>query len=548
LLLFGVVLLLAFSPTAVQATEPSIEIFLQPTTFGVEDLAQLTVRINEPPSDLGQPRLEELENLEIVQGPSTGSEFSFINGVATRAQTFTYIVRALAPGSASIGSVVVTAGTLEFRADPVVVEVVEGSVLPPRGRVRRSPFITDPFSDFRPRRAPPPVEVVLRHALSAREVAVGEPVVATVYLDSTTSSLYDFSLRTAPSYPGFWAQRLDNPEQAVPELVEVDGTVFNRYRVLRTVLVPLKAGRLEIPPVEAAIGVRSRGFFDSGQLIERSTAVRFVEVSERPPAPPGFAGAVGDLRYTARVEPDAIEFGSSTVLTVRLEGMGNLPLVEAPALFPGCDDCDTYPPEESSEITIDDAGIRGSRSWQVTVVPRSWGDISLGAVDLAVFDPASGRYRTQTIGPLPLKVSAPTPTPTPVITPIPSDEPERVEDGLEVARDTSGLSLGLLIGGTLLTGLLIGGLLTWFVTRRSKIGVPPRRRDQTPADRARVLQLTLERWWLGVRTSERGAALEGEMQELRRDLEAVRFAPGRADHTDTVVDLESRLRGLMRRA
>jgi hypothetical protein len=37
------------------------------------------------------------------------------------------------------------------------------------------------------------------------------------------------------------------------------------------------------------------------------------------------------------------------------------------------------------------------------------------------------------------------------------------------------------------------------------------------------------------------------MQELRRNLEAVRFAPGRADHTETVVELESRLRRLMRR-
>jgi hypothetical protein len=38
------------------------------------------------------------------------------------------------------------------------------------------------------------------------------------------------------------------------------------------------------------------------------------------------------------------------------------------------------------------------------------------------------------------------------------------------------------------------------------------------------------------------------MQLVRRDLEGVRFAPSRADHTETVVDLEERLRELMRRA
>jgi hypothetical protein len=52
---------------------------------------------------------------------------------------------------------------------------------------------------------------------------------------------------------------------------------------------------------------------------------------------------------------------------------------------------------------------------------------------------------------------------------------------------------------------------------------------------------------LDVRSTARGAELEDEMSELRRDLEAVRFAPGRADHSDTVVDLEGRLKRLIRR-
>lgn len=38
------------------------------------------------------------------------------------------------------------------------------------------------------------------------------------------------------------------------------------------------------------------------------------------------------------------------------------------------------------------------------------------------------------------------------------------------------------------------------------------------------------------------------MRGLRRDLEAVRFAPGRADHSETVAELEERLRSLMRLA
>ena len=535
----------AFQATA---AEPGLEVHLQPRRFGVEDMTQLTVRITEPPSELQAPRLGELDNLEVIAGPSTGSEFSFVNGVASRSQTFTFVLRALEPGPASVGPVTARVGEVELRSNSISADVVEGSIAGSSRRGRRSPFSSDPFAEMIPRRAPPRIEVVLRHDLSSRRVVVGQPLVATVYLDSTVSSLYDFDWRTAPSYPGFWAQRLDNPEQVMPETVEIDGTRFYRYRVLRSVLVPLKAGELEIPAVEAAIGVRSYGFFDSGQLIERSTPARSVAVAARPPSPPGFSGAVGDLRYSVTIEPAEIEYGQSAVMTMKLEGRGNLPLVEAPTEWPSSADCDIYPPEESSRVTVDGSGIHGSRTWQVTVVPQGSGTIELETVDLAVFDPVSARFTTQTVGPLTLKVGAPPPTPTPVVTPTPVD---RESAGRDEPREGSAGPVPppwVWILGALVLGLTAGAGAMWALNRKARTALPPRRADQSPADRARELQLALERWWLDARTASKGEALEEQMQALRRDLEAVRFAPGRADHSHTIEDLEARLRDLMRRA
>lgn len=547
-LLVGVLSLLVFWPAMAAAAEPSLEVLLQPQRFGVEDVVQLTVRVNDPPSNLAAPKLGSLENLEVAGGPSSGSEFSFVNGVASRSQTFTYVLRAKQPGPASVGPITVSVGEKVLRSEPVIAEVVAGSIVPQQRRGRRSPF-GDPFAEAFPRRAPPRAEVELRHALSVDRVVVGQPLVATVYLDSTTGSLFDFNLRTAPSYPGFWAQRLDAVEQEAPEVVEVDGKAFYRYTVMRSVLVPLKGGRVEIPAVDATIGVRAGGFFDSGQLLERSSPVRVVEVSDRPPAPPGFTGAVGDLRYSASLDPSEIEFGASSVLTVTLKGSGNLPLAKAPQAMPDCEGCDSYPPEETSDVKVDAGGIHGARTWQVTVVPQQWGELELKAVDLAVYDPAAGRYVSQTIGPLALNVLPPPPTPTPIVTPIPEAEGDDVDVVGSVASSDRGPGSWTWLGGALVLGLLLGAGGTWFaLRRRSRVAVPPRRAGQSPADRARVLQLTLERWWLDARSTRRGEVLEDEMSELRRDLEAVRFAPGRADHSDTVVDLEARLKRLMRRA
>jgi hypothetical protein len=542
-----VVLGVLLAAVTVGAAEPSIEVRLTPR-FGVEDRANLEVRIVEPPTGVSQPELGELTNLQVVGGPSRGTEFSFINGVATSAVTFSYLVRAKEAGPASVGPVTVAAGKVVLRAEAVTAEVVPGSVVPPsRGR-RTSPFFADPFEDLIPRRRSPPTTVVLRHLLASRHIVVGEPVMATLVLD-TNGRIDDFNWITAPSYPGWWAQRVEPPEQITPEVVEVEGTRYNRFVIARHALIPLKAGVLTVPQVKARLGVGSRSLIDPGDVMDRTTDEIEVQVDERPPPPTGYTGAVGQLRYTARLEPTEVEFGGSAVLAIELEGSGNLPLVEAPSVWPECDGCEVYPPEEGSRVAVDERGIQGSRSWNATVVPRRWGELVFEPVEVAVFDPRTHSYRPYRLGPLALRVLPPPPTPTP------ATQPEAVPPEVTPVVPAVGRTLGddgppewLWILGALIAGVTVGGIVVWLFVRRRTSLIPPRRPGQTPAERARELQVALERWWLDARARRLKPGVEEEMQRLRRDLEAVRFAPGRADHSETIIELEDRLHQLLRRA
>jgi hypothetical protein len=532
------------------AAEPRLEVRLDPRVFGIEDAARLEVRILEPKGtpvvDLG-----ELDNLEVVSGPSTSSEFSWVNGAATRAVSYNYVLQGVEVGAASVGPVRVKIGDTELRTEVVSAEVVPGSVAQKRPARRRSVFSLDPFEDILGRRQPArSARVGLRQQVSARQAALGQPVVATIVLDTTAGGVDGFEWVTAPSYPGWWAQRVEPPERIEGEVVEVDGVRYNRFTVARHVLVPLKAGRLVLPAVEARIGYRTSSVFAPQQVVERGTQEIVIEVSPRPQAPEGFSGAVGDLRYTAKIEPATIDFGESAVLAIELRGNGNLPLVEAPALWPSCSGCESYPPEEDSAVIVDDSGIHGTRTWRTTVVPREWGEVELEQVTLVVYDPLVGRYRQQTVGPFQLAVNPPPPTPAPS----PAEEPASksgtgVHEGSPPSpSDEDAPPPWAWILGALLLGLLAGGVVPMVVARRRKTALPLRRAGETPAERARELQVALERWWLDARTRSKGKKLEEEMQQVRRELEEVRFAPSRADHTETVVDLEERLRGLMRRA
>ncbi len=548
----GVVLVAVAAAAAVSASaaEPSLEVQLDPRVFGIEDAARLEVRILEPKGtpvvDLG-----ELDNLEVVSGPSTRTEFSWVNGVATRALSFTYVLQGVEVGAASVGPVSVEIGDTELLAEAVSAEIVPGSVVRQRPGRRRSAFPTDPFDDIFGRRQPPrSARVALRQKVSARQVVLGEPVVATIVLDTTAGGVDGFEWVTAPSYPGWWAQRVEPPERISGEVVEVDGVRYNRFIVARHVLVPLKTGRLAMPAVEARVGFRASSIFAPQQVVERGTQEIVVEVGPRPRAPEGYSGAVGDLHYRAKIEPTEIDFGESAVLSIELGGTGNLPLVEAPALWPSSSGCESYPPEEDSEVIVDETGIHGARTWRATLVPRKWGEVEFEPVTLVVFDPLAGHYRQQTVGPLRLTVNPPPPTPAP----FPADEPASdpvvpVEEGLPPLPAAGGTPLPWAwILGALLMGLLVGGVAPVIAARRRRAALPPRRTGESPAERARELQVALERWWLDARVRPKGKMLELEMQELRRELEEVRFAPGRADHTETVVDLEEGMRSLMRRA
>jgi hypothetical protein len=543
----AVAALVAAAPAG--AGEPLLEVRLEPPAFGVEDAVRLVVKVHDPATDVAMPSLGELRNLQVVAGPSRGHEFSFVNGVSTTTISFSYVLRAEGEGPASLGPVTVAVGESELRSDPLEVEVAPGSLAPTRRGRRPSTFPTDPFADMFGRRAPPrQARIELRHLVSTRSVVRGQPVMATVVLD-TTAAVDDFGWIEAPAYPGWWAQRVEPPEQITPETVEMDGIRYSRFTIARHALVPLRTGELVLPEVSARIGTRSRAFLDPGQVVERRTSELRIAVTERPPAPPGFAGAVGALRYTAAIEPETISFGESAVLTVKLAGSGNLPLVEAPPVWPECEGCESFPPEEDSRVSVDEAGIHGSRTWRLTVVPRQWGQLELGPAELAVFDPSGGGYRRHTLGPLTLNVTPPPPTPTPEVTPPPTsgaetDEPTAPGD----AADSGSVPLWLWLTGSVVLGAVLGGLLVRWTGRRRRVEIPPRLPDQSPADRARELQLTLERWWVERRAKGERRGLKPTMDDLRRDLEAVRFAPARADHSETIVELEQRLRALMRRA
>lgn len=545
-----VLVLLMVLSAPLEAARPSLEVNLDPQKLGVQDVARLSLRIVNAGQGTPQTSLGQLNNFEIVQGPSRESQFSLINGRASSALKLTWILKPKATGKAAVGPITVKVSGETFSAGAVVAEIVAGSLARNTRPRRINPFgVGDPFDEFfgRARAPQQSLKVMLRRILTMNRAFEGQSLIASVVLDSNGGNINGFEWDDPPDYPGFWVQQIEQPKQVQPTRVEIDGESYARFVLARSVLIPLKAGNLKIPAASARIGFRSMSFFSPSSVIERSTEARNFKVDARPAPPQGFAGGVGQLKYSIKLKPQGLKLGQSASIEISVKGRGNLPLIQAPSIWPEPESCKVYPPEEENSVKVDASGIHGSRTWRATILPRQAGVIELPAIPVAVFDPQKRSYRGQKLGPLHLEVEAaePTPTPTPpsvsATTELPSAQPEG--GGKTGGRE---LPNWVLIAGALLVGSLGGGGLAWWLTRASKGKLPPRHRGQSPAERARQLQAALEAWWLELPESRKGDAAEAEMNDVRKALEAVRFAPGRADHTDTITELEQRLKRLIR--
>lgn len=533
----------------VSAGQPTLTVQFVPERFGLEDVARLEIVVEGGRPEGAAPRPESLHNLQIVGGPSVSQQFSLVNGVSSSSVTYTYLVRASSVGKVVVGPVKVTVDGSVLSSDAIEAQAVQGSVMPPRRAGPTNPF--DPFSELMGPQRRRAVRVVLRLLPERRSLVHGEPLAVTIVLD-TTAAVEGFEWSAPPAFPGWWSQRIEQEGPLEGQPVKVDGVRFMRYSVGRYVLIPLSSGTLKLPTCCARIGVRGPGFFSSPQVVERNTgeAVK-IEVRELPKPPAGFHGAVGSLRYRAQLEPRHVKQGEASTLVVTLAGSGNLPLAEPPFPWPAPEGCQVYPPEESSSVEVKPTGPTGKRVWKAVVLPNQPGTYYLEAVQVAVFDPAKGRYRGQSLGPFELEVEAPPATPTPSPTPLPEDDQSSPTSSSGQATPSvisSGqpMSIPVLLGLVAIAGALAGGVVTLLLLRRRNPKTPRRRKGEHPADRARALQGALEGWWHGLDEAQREEPdLKREVDRLRRDLEAVRFAPGRADHTETVAELEARLRKLL---
>ena len=396
-LIFTLFLSLTLSGQAVEFTVDG------PSVVTVGEVFRVEFSLTEKADSFTAP---SFEGFTVLAGPSTStySQRSIINGQITSSTTYgyTYVLQCSEAGIHTIGAAEAEVKKQKVRTRPYSIEAVADSRTVAsqggQGGAAQSQSSGSAVAEE---------DVVLRLVVDRTEVWKGEPVRAAIKL-YTRQSLSAVEGAKYPSFNGFWTQEL-NTDNYQWQRENYNNRVYDA-RILREWLIfPQQSGTLEIERTEmtaiAQIVTRSRSqslfddFFGGGPSVQEipmklsAPAVK-ITVKELPAgAPADFAGAVGRFDMETTLPADEIAANSAVDYVVRISGVGNLPLVQAPKLnLPTS--FEQYNIKTTESLNATQGGISGYRQFEYPVIARAEGEFDVPAITFSYFDPSEGAYKT----------------------------------------------------------------------------------------------------------------------------------------------------------
>jgi oxygen tolerance protein BatD len=561
---------------------------IQPEVIGIDETAVFTIEVQgDSFSSLRFHPSFELDNLEVLGDSSKYEDMRFINGSFSRTLRVSWQVRPLGLGKARVRAIAVQLNDDVVRLPACEVQVQREPTRPAQRSYGPPDEEEDPFQQFfgrlpNPwRRESEQPEVFLRAEIEPQQPVVGQQVLYTLYL-YTREDISSLSPSGVPTFRGFWVRDIPIPQQLPTEMVEIEGRRFGRVPLLRKALFAWRPGRFKVEPAAVDLTVQrfDRVFFfrppaARPEPLRLKTPGQWIDVQPLPPAPPGFAGAVGQLNLTADLQPRQIHLGDAATLTVRLLGAGNLQGVPEPRLSapPGVT---LFPPQQEGKEDVTGTTVRGSRTWRYVVVPDRAGRYTLETPQVTYFDPESRRYQVAAVPDLAL-----TALPRPVEAAAGDGTPHGIRAAALPARGLDHRRLKSLLPWLFVLpwGLV---LIVTLAHRRSHLatgragsaGSAPAAREfeaglrrAESEERPRQVAARIEEAWRGLLSevwdvpaatppsrwrealASRGVNLQGldELERVIEDVQYLRFAP-QLSTTDTLrAEVISRCRRVARR-
>lgn len=384
-------ILLAFILTAhsaVIAQDLQVSASLSQDKVYAGEQAQLDLSISGTSlGSIKQPVLPEIPGFRWISNrTSKGTSYSIINGKAQVTYTFNYLLIAQEPGEYTVPTISLSINGQTYETNAIPFKVLDPETID-TGEAERAP------------------EIYVRLEPSVKDPVVGEQVLVEIVLyfrDGIDVSSY----QATPGWKaeGFWKEELQNPQRAQTSTSIINGVRYQRARLLQYAIFPTKSGELTLSPFEISVALRQRNrtnsIFDMGFDRERRNLETLPVSLNVKPLPDidnaVFIGAVGNFEITREIKPQEVLVGESIEVLTRIEGSGNVPLVNKPEYdYP--DGLELYNPQENSSLKRTNRQISGSRTFTDILIARNEGSYSIPELTVAFYNPDRNRYETKVL-------------------------------------------------------------------------------------------------------------------------------------------------------
>ena len=388
---------IAFALASVRAATAAAEVDARLSAGSIEPggTVELIITVSDAKGVVLDPQFPLPSGLEQL-GSARSQQSSWVNGRSLEQITFRYEIGATRPGPYSVGPIRVSVGGQFFHSGPLSLTVT--AAVPPapapgrRGHGARDRELASVVS--------------LLVTLEPQRPVVGQACRLRVRLVQAVGMAEEGDY-AAPATPGFWSESWGDASH----YTSGEGThqVMVTERSLR--LYPLAPGPAVITPATATVTPASGGSLDpfgslTGSRLEIASDSERVAVRALPGgAPEGFDGGVG--RFELAWGADRSHTTQDQAITARLDvrGVGNLPLLRAPAYAPG--EFEMFASAVEDSLPPAGAVGVGRRTFLWTLLPKRAGNLRVTAPTLAWFDPEAFRYVSLTPGALELDVLSP---------------------------------------------------------------------------------------------------------------------------------------------
>lgn len=240
-------------------------------------------------------------------------------------------------------------------------------------------------------------DVFVEAQASKTRVYLGEGLDVNYYLYLKTS-LTSYDVKEFPKLNKFIKRfhHINTP----PETVQYKGQVFKRFFLYSARLFPEKVGNAVLDPMSVTVQVVESdynnpfgGFGMGAQRIRtKDLSSQRIEVEVLPlpseSVPPGFTGMVGDHEFTLMVPKNKYLVNEPIEFKLEVKGKGALENMDAPVIYSD-DNLEQF--DTKSEVT--EIGNNAAKKvFEYTLLARGPLSIKQRELQLAYFDPASGRY------------------------------------------------------------------------------------------------------------------------------------------------------------